>query len=95
MPSSRDLPNPGIEPASPASNALKADSLPTEPLGNPRSKGDAHFSLKPDKPALVNNILDPRIFFLLFSLTEGVSGRAGSLLVLFFGLGVSRACACM
>ena len=47
-------------------------------------QGDAYFSLKPDKPALVNNILDPKIFFFLFSLTEGVSGRAGSLLVFFF-----------
>ena len=28
-----DLPNPGIEPASPA---LKADSLPTEPSGKPK-----------------------------------------------------------
>ena len=47
-------------------------------------QGDAYFSLKPDKPALVNNILDPKIFFFLFSLTEGVSGRAGSLLVFLF-----------
>ena len=29
-----DLPNPGIEPGSPA---LQADSLPTEPLGKPES----------------------------------------------------------
>ena len=28
-----DLPNPGIEPLSPASPALQADSLPTEPSG--------------------------------------------------------------
>ena len=35
VPSSRDLPHPGIEPASPASNALKADSLPTELSGKP------------------------------------------------------------
>ena len=27
-----DLPNPGIEPASPVSPALQADSLPAEPL---------------------------------------------------------------
>ena len=32
MPSSGDLPDPGIEPGSPA---LKADSLPTEPPGKP------------------------------------------------------------
>ena len=33
MPSSRDLPNPGIEPMSPGSPALHADSLPTKPPG--------------------------------------------------------------
>ena len=32
VPFSRGLPNPGIEPRSPA---LQADSLPAEPLGNP------------------------------------------------------------
>ena len=32
FPSPGDLPNPGIEPRSPA---LQADSLPTEPLGKP------------------------------------------------------------
>ena len=32
MPSSRDLPNPGIEPRSPA---LQVDSLPSEPPGKP------------------------------------------------------------
>ena len=30
-----DLPNPGIEPATPVSPALQADSLPTEPSGKP------------------------------------------------------------
>ena len=33
-PSSRDLPNPGIEPRSPT---LQADSLPAEPPGKPNS----------------------------------------------------------
>ena len=33
FPFSRDLPNPGIEPRSPA---LQADSLPSEPLGKPQ-----------------------------------------------------------
>ena len=32
FPSPKDLPNPGIEPGSPA---LQVDSLPTEPLGKP------------------------------------------------------------
>ena len=32
LPSPRDLPDPGIEPGSPA---LQADSLPSEPLGKP------------------------------------------------------------
>ena len=30
-----DLPNPGIEPTSPVSPALQADSLPAEPSGKP------------------------------------------------------------
>ena len=34
-PSPGDLPDPGIEPISPASNALKLNSLPTEPPGKP------------------------------------------------------------
>ena len=34
FPFSRDLPNPGIEPGSPA---LQADSLPAEPEGKPSS----------------------------------------------------------
>ena len=34
-PSPGDLPDPGIEPISPASNALKVNSLPTEPAGKP------------------------------------------------------------
>ena len=32
-----DLPNPGTEPMSPASPAVQADSLPTEPLGKPHA----------------------------------------------------------
>ena len=32
-----DLPNPGTEPESPASLALQADSLPTEPPGKPEN----------------------------------------------------------
>ena len=32
-----DLPNPGTEPMSPASPAMQADSLPTEPLGKPHA----------------------------------------------------------
>ena len=35
MPSSRDLPDPGIEPESPVAPALQADSLPPEPQGKP------------------------------------------------------------
>ena len=33
------IPNPGIEPESPASPALQVDSLPTEPPGKPRERG--------------------------------------------------------
>ena len=36
MPSSRNLSNPGIEPMSPVSPALQADSLPTAPPGKPK-----------------------------------------------------------
>ena len=35
----RDLPDPRIEPASPVSPALQADSLPTEPPGKPLNQG--------------------------------------------------------
>ena len=35
---SGDLPDPEIEPTSPASPALQADSLPTEPLGKPQDE---------------------------------------------------------
>ena len=37
-----DLPNPGIEPWSPA---LRADSLPSEPLGKPKDTGVGSLSL--------------------------------------------------
>jgi len=35
-PPPRDLPNPEIEPVSPASSALQVDSLPLSHLGSPR-----------------------------------------------------------
>ena len=37
FPPPRDLPNPEIEPASPALHLLQADSVPAEPLGKPHS----------------------------------------------------------
>ena len=40
--SSGDLPNPGIEPRSPA---LQADSLPAEPKGKPKNTGVGSLSL--------------------------------------------------
>ena len=42
MPSSRDLPNPGIESRSPA---LQVDSLPAELLGNPKDTRVGSLSL--------------------------------------------------
>ena len=42
MPSSGDLPNPGIELRSPA---LQTDSLPAEPQGKPRYPGVGRLSL--------------------------------------------------
>jgi len=41
-PSSGDLPNPGIEPRSPA---LLVDSFPTEPQGKPKNTGVSNLSL--------------------------------------------------
>ena len=38
MPSSRDLPNTGVEPTSPASPALQADSLLLSHRGSPRER---------------------------------------------------------
>ena len=43
MPSSRDLPNPGIEAMSPA---LQADSLPAEPPGKPKNTAVGSLSLR-------------------------------------------------
>ena len=42
FPSPGDLPNPGIEPRSPA---LQADSLPAEPQGKPKNPGVGSLSL--------------------------------------------------
>ena len=42
FPSPGDLPNPGIEPGSPA---LQADSLPAEPPGKPKNTGVGSLSL--------------------------------------------------
>ena len=42
FPSPGDLPNPGMEPTSPA---LKADSLPAEPQGKPKHIGVGSLSL--------------------------------------------------
>ena len=42
FPSPEDLPNPGIEPRSPA---LQVDSLPAEPQGKPRNTGEGSLSL--------------------------------------------------
>ena len=42
FPSPGDLPNPGIEPRSPA---LQADSLPAEPQGKPKDIGVGSLSL--------------------------------------------------
>ena len=39
-----ELPYPGIEPASPVSPALQADSLPTEPPGKPSDLSHAYLS---------------------------------------------------
>ena len=41
FPSPGDLPNPGIEPRSPA---LRADSLPAEPQGKPKNTGVGSLS---------------------------------------------------
>ena len=60
-PFSRDLPNPGIEPRSPA---LQADSLPGEPQGKPllpkvSSNSAADFSPKPESLMLLTLGLVP------------------------------------
>ena len=39
-----DLPDPRIEPESPALPALQVNSLPTEPLGKPKDCGSVQFS---------------------------------------------------
>ena len=48
---SRDLPDPGIEPVSPAAPALQADSLPLSHWGNPEwLSQDENSLLIPDVP---------------------------------------------
>ena len=42
VPSPGDLPNPGIEPRSPA---LQVNSLPAEPQGKPKNTGESSLSL--------------------------------------------------
>ena len=44
FPSPGDLPNPGIEPRSPA---LQVNSLPAEPQGKPKNTGVGSLSLSP------------------------------------------------
>ena len=44
-PSPGDLPDPGVEPLSPASPAPQADSLPSEPPGKPMNTGAGSLSL--------------------------------------------------
>ena len=46
FPSSGDLPNPGIEPRSPA---LQTDSLPAEPQGKPNAEAEAPIFRPPDE----------------------------------------------
>ena len=52
LPSPGDLPSPGIEPMSPVSPALQADSLPTEPPG---TAINYHASLMIHKPHGTND----------------------------------------
>ena len=49
-PPPRNLPDPGIIPVSPASAALQANSLPTEPPGKPKNKNtDIEICCTPNK----------------------------------------------
>ena len=62
FPAPGDLPDPGIEPGSPMSPALQADSLPAEPLGKPLSIGfsrQEYWSGLPCPPP--GDLPDPRI----------------------------------
>ena len=61
FPSPGDLPNPGIKPGSPA---LQADSLPSEPPGNPKLAGNStkfqgllQFFLMPQKPSMCTLVI--------------------------------------
>ena len=63
IPPPGDLLNPGIEPRSPA---LQADSLPSEPPGNPRNTGVGSLSLS-------REFSQPRLFLMLFLYGPGGS----------------------
>ena len=62
FPSTGDLPNPGMEPASPVSHALQEDSLPADPLGK-----SIIFVLElVDKSNLVNRYLSICVLFYIY-----------------------------
>ena len=67
FPSPEDLPNPRIEPRSPA---LRADSLPTEPQGKPRNTGvGSLFLLQGIIPTQELNLGHPHCRWILYQLS--------------------------
>ena len=65
-PPAEDLPNPGTEPASPASNPLKADSLSTDPPGKPHiCSVISQYFQEHYKPGMLFNNYDFRYEFII------------------------------
>ena len=65
-PPAEDLPIPGTEPASPASNALRADSLPTGPPGKPHiCPVISQYFQEHYKPGMLFNNYDFRYEFII------------------------------
>ena len=70
MPSSRDLPNPGVEPRSPA---LQVDSLPSEPRRKSKNTGVGSLSLLQD--ILLTQELNLDLAFQADSLPAEIPGK--------------------
>ena len=58
FPSPGDLPDPGIEPASPESPTLQVDSLPTEPSGKSKISIEKQYCTLKEEPLRVQGILE-------------------------------------
>ena len=89
MPSSKDIPNPGIKPRSPA---LQVDSLPIEPPGKPQNTGvgvGSHFLLQGIFPTQGWNLGLSHCRWILYHLSHQGSPRILEWVAYLFSRGSS------